>query len=117
MAASYPQSTALIVKNYATIKEDVQILEILMQIARNVLVSDSRPVPQDLCAAARFDKMAYKTIVLCAYVTNNSKGPADGEVSADSLERVFEIHDLCMSGTGWGSTDVPLTLRQSNGCW
>lgn len=77
----------------------MQILEILMQIARNVLVSDSRPVPQDLCAAARFDKMAYKTIVLCAYVTNNSKGPADGEVSADNLERVFEIHDLCKSAS------------------
>ncbi|SPO04850.1 uncharacterized protein DNG_07535 [Cephalotrichum gorgonifer] len=94
VAASYPQSTALIVKNYATIKEDVQLLEIMMQIARNVLVSDSRPVPQDLCAAARFDKMAYKTILLCAYVTNNSKGPADGEVSADNLEKAFEIHDL-----------------------
>ena len=97
VAASYPQSSTLIVKNYATIKEDVQILDILMQIARNILVSDSRPVPQDLCAAATFDKMAYKTIVLCAYVTNNSKSPgSDVEGTTDFFEKVLEIHDLCM---------------------
>ncbi|PKS11408.1 hypothetical protein jhhlp_003171 [Lomentospora prolificans] len=94
VAASYPQSANLIVKNFATIKEDVQILDILMQIARNVLVSDSRPVPQDLCAASRFDKMAYKTIVLCAYVTNNSKAPGSEDTTAESFEKVLEIHDL-----------------------
>ena len=86
-------SPALIVTHYATLKEDLQILNKLMHIARNILVTDEPEIPQDLCAAAMFDQMVYQAIRLCVNVT--SKG-CEGEVLCDtSRMRLNEITDMC----------------------
>jgi palmitoyltransferase len=87
------ESTALIVKNYQGLKDDLQILNKLMHIARNLLVTTEPEVPQDLCAAVHFDQMVYQTIILCVNVT--SKG-YDGEVLDEhSRQRLNEITELC----------------------
>lgn len=86
------ESTALIIKNYQGLKDDLQILNKLMHIARNLLVTTEPEVPQDLCAAVHFDQMVYQTIILCVNVT--SKG-YDGEVlDENSRARLNEITDL-----------------------
>ncbi|KAJ4150616.1 hypothetical protein LMH87_011358 [Akanthomyces muscarius] len=86
------ESTALIVMNYDSIKNDLSILTKLMHIARNLLVNAEPQVPQDICAAVHFDQMVYQTIILCVNVT--SKG-YDGEIldEADRL-RLAEITEL-----------------------
>ncbi|KAL4724135.1 hypothetical protein ACLX1H_008744 [Fusarium chlamydosporum] len=75
------ESTALIVMNHASIKEDLGTLIKLMHIARNLLVNAEPEVPQDICAAVHFDQMVYQTIILCVNVT--SKG-YDGEILDES---------------------------------
>lgn len=88
------ESTALIIKNYQGLKDDLQILNKLMHIGRNLLVTSEPDVPQDLCAAVHFDQMVYQTIILCVNVT--SKG-YDGEHLDDvSRTRLNEITDLCL---------------------
>lgn len=91
------ESTALIVMNYDSIKNDLSILTKLMHIARNLLVNAEPQVPQDICAAVHFDQMVYQTIILCVNVT--SKG-YDGEIldEADRL-RLAEITELCQCTT------------------
>ena len=87
------ESTALIIKNYQSLKDDLQILNKLMHIARNLLVTTEPEVPQDLCAAVHFDQMVYQTIILCVNVT--SKG-YDGEILDDqSRLKLNDITDLC----------------------
>lgn len=87
------ESTALIIKNYQGLKDDLQVLNKLMHIARNLLVTTEPEVPQDLCAAAQYDQMVYQTIILCVNVT--SKG-YDGEVlDENSRQRLNEITELC----------------------
>ncbi|CAN8098443.1 unnamed protein product [Discula destructiva] len=86
------ESTALIIKNYQGLKDDLQILNKLMHIARNMLVTSEPEVPQDISAAVHFDQMVYQTIILCVNVT--SKG-YDGETLDDpSRLRLNEITDL-----------------------
>ncbi|KOS17365.1 Stress response protein NST1 [Escovopsis weberi] len=64
------ESTALIILNHASIKEDLGTLIKLMHIARNLLVNAEPEIPQDICAAVHFDQMVYQTIILCVNVTN-----------------------------------------------
>ncbi|KAG5956271.1 hypothetical protein E4U57_002755 [Claviceps arundinis] len=78
------ESTALIVMNHASMKEDLGTLIKLMHIARNLLVNAEPEVPQDICAAVHFDQMVYQTIILCVNVT--SKG-YDGEI-LDETQRL-----------------------------
>ncbi|KAG8671317.1 hypothetical protein FPOAC1_004561 [Fusarium poae] len=78
------ESTALIVMNHVTIREDLETLIKLMHIARNLLVNAEPEVPQDICAAVHFDQMVYQTIILCVNVT--SKG-YDGEI-LDEAQRI-----------------------------
>ncbi|KAM5375818.1 hypothetical protein ACJZ2D_005740 [Fusarium nematophilum] len=78
------ESTALIVMNHTSIKEDLGTLIKLMHIARNLLVNAEPEVPQDICAAVHFDQMVYQTIILCVNVT--SKG-YDGEI-LDEAQRL-----------------------------
>ncbi|EGY14383.1 uncharacterized protein VDAG_05547 [Verticillium dahliae VdLs.17] len=86
------ESTALIVKNQVNLKDDLQILNKLMHIARNLLVTSEPEVPQDICAAVHFDQMVYRTIILCVNVT--SKG-YDGEILDEtSRAKLNEITDL-----------------------
>lgn len=89
-----PQITALIMKNYAPLKEALQMLNKLMHIARNLLVTTNPEVPQDLSAAVSFDHEVYEAICLCVNVT--SKG-IDGEMPEDDASRVKlnEITELC----------------------
>ncbi|KAH6663613.1 hypothetical protein F5X68DRAFT_218156 [Plectosphaerella plurivora] len=86
------ESTGLIVKNFVNLKDDLQILNKLMHIARNLLVTSEPEVPQDICAAVHFDQMVYQTIILCVNVT--SKG-YDGEMLDDaSKSKLNEITDM-----------------------
>ncbi|PTB69057.1 hypothetical protein BBK36DRAFT_1192976 [Trichoderma citrinoviride] len=78
------ESTALIVLNHVSVKEDLGTLIKLMHIARNLLVNAEPEVPQDICAAVHFDQMVYQTIILCVNVT--SKG-YDGEI-LDETQRL-----------------------------
>ncbi|KAH6992184.1 hypothetical protein EDB82DRAFT_428485 [Fusarium venenatum] len=78
------ESTALIVMNHVSIREDLETLIKLMHIARNLLVNAEPEVPQDICAAVHFDQMVYQTIILCVNVT--SKG-YDGEI-LDEAQRI-----------------------------
>lgn len=89
-----PEVTALIIKNYAPLKEALQMLNKLMHIARNLLVTTNPEVPQDLSAAVNFDQEVYEAICLCVNVT--SKG-IDGEMPDDEVSRVKlnEITELC----------------------
>jgi palmitoyltransferase len=88
------ESTNLIIKNWATLKEDLSILSKLLHIARNLLVTPEPEVPQDLCAAVHFDQMVYQVIILCVNVT--SKG-YDGEILDNgSRTKLNEITDGCM---------------------
>lgn len=80
-----PEVTALIIKNYASLKEALQILNKLMHIARNLLVTTDPQVPQDLSAAINFDHEVYESITLGVNVT--SKG-IDGEMPEDDASRV-----------------------------
>jgi hypothetical protein len=87
------ESTALITKNYPSLKEDLQLLIKLMHIARNLLVVPEPEIPQDLCAAAQFDQMLYQTIILCINVTSKAY---DGDVLEESARlRLSEITELC----------------------
>ncbi|KAI2617829.1 hypothetical protein GGR54DRAFT_199918 [Hypoxylon sp. NC1633] len=89
-----PEVTALIIKNYAPLKEALQMLNKLMHIARNLLVTTDPEVPQDLSAAIYFDHEVYEAICLCVNVT--SKG-IDGEMPEDEASRakLNEITELC----------------------
>ncbi|KAL2115900.1 hypothetical protein VTJ04DRAFT_10155 [Mycothermus thermophilus] len=86
------ESTALITKNYPSLKEDLQLLIKLMHIARNLLVVPEPEIPQDLCAAAQFDQMLYQTIILCINVTSKAY---DGDVLEESARlKLGEITEL-----------------------
>ncbi|OTA56318.1 hypothetical protein K449DRAFT_387696 [Hypoxylon sp. EC38] len=89
-----PEVTALIIKNYVSLKEALQMLNKLMHIARNLLVTTDPEVPQDLSAAIHFDHEVYEAICLCVNVT--SKG-IDGEMPEDEASRakLNEITELC----------------------
>ncbi|KAM7191563.1 hypothetical protein V8F33_008795 [Rhypophila sp. PSN 637] len=86
------ESTALITKNYVSLKEDLSILIKLMHIARNLLVVSEPEVPQDLCTATQFDNMLFLTIGLCVNVTSKAY---DGDILEESARhRLTEITEL-----------------------
>ncbi|KAK4150873.1 hypothetical protein C8A00DRAFT_45799 [Chaetomidium leptoderma] len=86
------ESTALITKNYSSLKDDLQLLIKLMHIARNLLVVPEPEIPQDLCAAAQFDQMLYQTIILCINVTSKAY---DGDVLEEAARlKLSEITEL-----------------------
>ncbi|KAK0709765.1 hypothetical protein B0T26DRAFT_722871 [Lasiosphaeria miniovina] len=90
--ATTQESTALITKNYTSLKEDLQLLIKLMHIARNLLVVPEPEVAQDLCAAAQFDQMLYQTIILCVNVTSKAY---DGDILEEGARlRLGEITEL-----------------------
>ncbi len=94
-SVSSQESTALITKNYPSLKEDLQLLVKLMHIARNLLVVPEPEVPQDLCAAAQFDQMLYQTIILCINVTSKAY---EGDALEDGAKlKLNEITELCES--------------------
>ncbi|TGJ88573.1 hypothetical protein E0Z10_g201 [Xylaria hypoxylon] len=80
-----PEVTALIIKNYAPLKEALQMLNKLMHIARNLLVTTNPEIPQNLSATINFDHEVIEAICLCVNVL--SKG-IDGEMPEDDASRV-----------------------------
>lgn len=89
------EGTTLIVKNYKTLKDDLQMLIKLMHIARNLLVVPEPEIPQDLCAAAEFEDVLYETITLCINVTSRAY---DGDILDDTARhQLSEISELCKS--------------------
>ncbi|KAI2633452.1 hypothetical protein GGS21DRAFT_135754 [Xylaria nigripes] len=80
-----PEVTALIIKNYTLLKEALQMLNKLMHIARNLLVTTNPEIPQNLSATINFDHEVIEAICLCVNVL--SKG-IDGEMSDDDASRV-----------------------------
>ncbi|KAK1831117.1 hypothetical protein QBC39DRAFT_434309 [Podospora conica] len=86
------EGTTLIVKNYKTLKDDLQMLIKLMHIARNLLVVPEPEIPQDLCAAAEFEEVLYETISLCINVTSRAY---DGDILDDTARhQLSEISEL-----------------------
>lgn len=91
------ESTALITKNYPSLKEDLQLLIKLMHIARNLLVVSEPEVPQDLSTAAQFDQMLYQAIILCINITGKAY---DGDILDEAARsKLTEISELCTSRT------------------
>ncbi|KAH8165837.1 hypothetical protein CIB48_g2405 [Xylaria polymorpha] len=88
-----PEVTALIIKNYALLKEALQMLNKLMHIARNLLVTTNPEIPQNLSATINFDHEVIEAICLCVNVL--SKG-IDGEMPEDEASRakLNEITEL-----------------------
>ncbi|KAI1118437.1 hypothetical protein F5Y14DRAFT_438789 [Nemania sp. NC0429] len=80
-----PEVTALIIKNYVLLKEALQMLNKLMHIARNLLVTSNPEIPQNLSATINFDHEVIEAICLCVNVL--SKG-IDGEMPEDDASRV-----------------------------
>ncbi|KAI0503079.1 hypothetical protein F5B22DRAFT_630741 [Xylaria bambusicola] len=80
-----PEVTALIIKNYVPLKEALQMLNKLMHIARNLLVTTNPEIPQNLSATINFDHEVIEAICLCVNVL--SKG-IDGEMPEDDASRV-----------------------------
>ncbi|KAK4229348.1 hypothetical protein QBC38DRAFT_412643 [Podospora fimiseda] len=86
------ESTALITKNYRSLREDLNALLKLMHIARNLEVITDHYIPQELTAASQFDQMLYQTIILCINVTSKAY---DGDVLDDtSRQNISEINEL-----------------------
>src|SRR4051812_2557938 len=73
------ESTALIAKNYGSLKEDLQLLWKTMNVARNISAIAETQIPQDICAAVQFDQVLYQTIILCVNVTSKSYEGNDPE--------------------------------------
>ncbi|KAK3995783.1 hypothetical protein QBC44DRAFT_13533 [Cladorrhinum sp. PSN332] len=85
------ESTALITKNHHSLKEDLNILLKLMNIARNLEVITEHFIPQELSAASQFDQMLYQTIILCVNVTSKAY---DGDVLDDNArQKISEINE------------------------
>ncbi|KAI0155192.1 hypothetical protein GGR57DRAFT_464526 [Xylariaceae sp. FL1272] len=80
-----PEVTALIIKNFAPLKEALQMLNKLMHIARNLLVTTDPEIPQNLSATINFDREVIEAVCLCVNVL--SKG-IDGEMPDDDASRV-----------------------------
>ncbi|KAI1325066.1 hypothetical protein F5Y16DRAFT_281442 [Xylariaceae sp. FL0255] len=80
-----PEVTALIIKNYTPLKEALQMLNKLLHIARNLLVTTHPEIPQNLSATINFDREVIEAICLCVNVL--SKG-IDGEMPDDDASRV-----------------------------
>ncbi len=86
------ESTALTLKNYAVLKDDLQLLNKLMHIARNMLVTPEPEVAQDLCAAVQMDQMVYEMINLCTDMTGKAY---EGDLDDNSRIKLNEITELC----------------------
>ncbi|EPE05763.1 essential cytoplasmic protein [Ophiostoma piceae UAMH 11346] len=85
-------NSELMIRNHASLKEDLQILNKLMHIARNLLVCTDPEVPQDICAAVSFDAVVFQIIVLCVNLAGKGY---HGEVADEpSRAKLNEIYDL-----------------------
>ena len=87
------ESTALIFKHYTGLKDEIQILNKVMLIARNILVTSEPVVAQDICAATSFDHSAYQVLIMCINV--GAKQFAHENAEPNIKTKVDEIIDLC----------------------
>lgn len=88
-----PETSTLIAENHATLVEDLNLLNNLLVIARNMLAI--KEVAQDICAATQTDAQIVKLIILCVSVT--SKGYDGENVDNVTRSKVNEVIELCMS--------------------
>lgn len=91
-AHEIPENSTLILRHYDELVTDLQFLNNLLVISRNMLAI--KEIAQEICAAVYFDKAVHELMILCVNVT--SKG-YDGE-NVDELNRakLNEVTDLCM---------------------
>jgi hypothetical protein len=102
--ATPTECTSFIIKNWATLKEDLGLLSKLLHIARNLLVTPEPEIPQDLCAAVHFDQMIYQVIMLCVNVTSKAY---DGEILDNaSRNKLNEILDPCKRSSPFATSRV-----------
>ncbi|TVY68760.1 hypothetical protein LSUE1_G008658, partial [Lachnellula suecica] len=98
-----PESAQLILNNYAALKEDLQYLNNLLVISRNMLAI--KETAQEICQRVGFDREVRALVVLCVNVT--SKGYDGESVVEQDRNRLLEITELCMAsfcGFGEGHT-------------
>lgn len=88
-----PESATLILNNYAVLKEDLQYLNNLLVISRNMLAI--KETAQEICARVGFDEEVRMLVVLCVNVT--SKGYDGESVGEGDRGRLLEITELCSS--------------------
>ncbi|CAK7222953.1 hypothetical protein SCUCBS95973_005010 [Sporothrix curviconia] len=85
-------SPELIILHHGTLKEDLQILNKLMHIARNMLVCSVPKVPQDICAAVSFDSVVFQVIVLCVNIVGKGyHGDVLDDVSRSKLNEIYDL--------------------------
>ena len=86
------ESTALIFRHAVPLKDELQLLNKAMLLARNILVTPE-PVAQDICAATSFDHSAYQVLIMCINV--GAKQFAHETAEPNIKNKVDEIIDLC----------------------
>lgn len=101
-------STALMVKNHQSLKDDLQVMHKLVTIARNMLVTADPEVPQDLCTASYFDQMLQELLVLCINITRGGYEPEIQQDDDVSRSKLKEVIDSC-------KLFGPLSPRQTTG--
>jgi palmitoyltransferase len=86
-----PESATLILKHYDDLVRDLNFLNSLLVISRNMLAI--KETAQELCATVNFDKAVRDLMILCVNVT--SKG-YDGEtVDEPSRGKLNDVTELC----------------------
>lgn len=88
-----PQNSSLILKHYDELVQDLNFLNNLLVISRNMLAI--KETAQELCAAVYFDKAVQELIVLCVNVT--SKGYDGENVNEVNRGKLNDVTELCGS--------------------
>ncbi|KAL3421623.1 Copper transport protein 86 [Phlyctema vagabunda] len=89
-AADTPESATLILKNYVELIEDLNYLNTLLVISRNMLAI--KETAQEICAAVHFNRAVHRLIILCVNVT--SKGYDGENVAEHERGKLNEVTEL-----------------------
>lgn len=108
-----PENSTLILRHYDELVQDLQFLNSLLVISRNMLAI--KEIAQELCASALVDKAVHEVMMLCVSVT--SKG-YDGE-NVDELNRakLNEVTELCKLFSHASRGIVLINYRQEASCY
>ncbi|RDW85481.1 hypothetical protein BP5796_03806 [Coleophoma crateriformis] len=85
-----PESATLILKNYESLVEDLNYLNTLLVISRNMLAI--KQTAQEICHAVHFNNAIHRLIILCVTVT--SKGYDGENVNEHDRGRLNEVSEL-----------------------
>lgn len=86
-----PESSTLIVENYTSLQEDLNLVYNCLVIARNMLAM--KEVAQDICSATLLDQEVIRLVGICINVT--SKGYDGENVDPQTRSKLNEITELC----------------------